>query len=275
MKQVQTEQALEQARLRQASAFRRQLVSWFDQPLGHLLQAAIASHLNTVLSSLYGNVVLQLGRVGHMKLMEGTAAPTQIMLDLNATTDPDRSVRSHAYALPFEGRSVDIAILPHTLDFAEDPHKVLRELDRVLIPEGHAVIIGFNPFSLWGLRHVFSWKKKQAPWNARFFSAARINDWMSLLGYEVEDTKLLFQRPPVKNQKVMQKLFFLEKLGNRLLPQIAAVYVIVVKKQVLGMTPLQPNWKTSKRFIRGLAEPAAKVIHPQIPQWRLHRDSQG
>ncbi len=264
----------DKADIERACGQRRKLVHWFDQPLGRLLQAAIASHLKTVLPSLYGNTIIQLGRIGDMRLMDNAVAPTQILLDLNTVNGADHALQSHCHALPFDARSIDIAILPHTLDFAEDPHKVLREIDRVLSPEGHAVIIGFNPFSFWGLRRLLFRKKKQAPWSASFFRTARIKDWMSLLGYEVQTTQLLFHRPPLMNQKIMQRLFFLERLGNRFFPQIAAVYVVVVKKQVLGMTPIRPRWKTSKKFIRGLAEPAAKVIHPQIPQWRLHRDSQ-
>jgi len=264
-----------EADIERACAQRRQLVDWFDQPLGHLLQAAIASHLKTILPSLYGNTILQLGRIGNMQLMNKAVAPNQILLDLNAADDNEHHVRSHSQALPFDARSIDIAILPHTLDFADDPHQVLRELDRVLVPEGHAVIIGFNPYSFWGLRRFLFRKKNKTPWSASFFSTARIKDWMSLLGYQAQTTQLLFHRPPLKNQKIMQRLFFLESLGNRIFPQVAAVYVVVVKKQVLSMTPIHPRWKTSKQFIRGLAEPAAKVIHPRVPQWRLHRDSQG
>lgn len=275
MKWGKLSQDSDRAGIEQKCAQRRKLAHWFDQPLGHLLQAAIASHLKTVLPSLYGNTILQLGRIGNMKLMDNAVAPTQILLDLNSVIGADHTIRSHSQVLPFDARSIDIAILPHTLDFTDDPHQILRELDRVLSPEGHAVIIGFNPFSFWGLSRIKFWQKKNTPWNANFFSTARIKDWMSLLGYEMQATQLLFHRPPLMNQKIMQRLFFLEKLGNRFFPGIAAVYVIVVKKQVLSMTPIRPRWKTSKRFIRGLAEPAAKVIHPHVPQWRLHRDSQG
>jgi len=257
-----------------ARLLRESLVYWFDQPLGHLLQAAIASDLRAILPSLYGNTILQLGRIGHLPLMENTVAPTQILLDINIGHGTGRTVQAYAHELPFDTKSVDIVVMPHTLDFTDDPHKILREVDRILSPEGHAVIIGFNPFSLWGIRRFFPWKKRHAPWNARFFSTVRIKDWMSLLGYETQTTHQLFHRPPVKNQKIMQRLFFLEQLGNKMFPKISAVYVVVVKKQVLGMTPLRPRWNTSKEFIRGLAEPAAKVIHPRVPQWRLNRDSQ-
>ncbi len=260
--------------LAEAYGLRRRLVYWFDQPLGRLLQAAITSHLNTVLPSLFGNTILQLGRIGHMQLMDESVAPTSILLDIDPLNTANNAVSAQAHELPFDARSIDIAILPHTLDFADDPHRILREIDRVLSPDGHAVIVGFNPYSFWGLRTIFSRKHTQVPWNAKYFSTARIKDWMSLLGYEVQSIQPLFYRPPLKNQKLMQRLFFLEKLGGRMWPQAAAVYVIVAKKQMLVMTPIQSSWKSRKNFIHGLAEPAAKVIHPRVPQWRLHRDSQ-
>ncbi|MCQ4062135.1 class I SAM-dependent methyltransferase, partial [Klebsiella pneumoniae] len=56
--------------------------------------------------------------------------------------------------LPFESQSLDMIVLPHVLEFSEDPHQLLREVERVLMPEGRVVITGFNPMSLWGLRHA-------------------------------------------------------------------------------------------------------------------------
>jgi ubiquinone/menaquinone biosynthesis C-methylase UbiE len=55
-------------------------------------------------------------------------------------------------ALPFDSASLDLVVLPHTLELASDPHQTLREVERVLVPEGRVVIVGFNPASLWGLR---------------------------------------------------------------------------------------------------------------------------
>ncbi len=275
MKQEQPYKNSGKPAIADAYGLRRRLVCWFDQPLGRLLQAAITSHLNAVLPSLFGNTILQLGRIGHMPLMDESVAPTSILLDIDPLNTTSNAVSAQSHELPFDARSIDIAILPHTLDFADDPHRILREIDRVLSPDGHVVIVGFNPYSFWGLRHLFSRKHKQVPWNARYFSTTRIKDWMSLLSYEIQSTQPLFYRPPLKNQKLMQRLFFLEKLGGRMWPQVAAVYVIVAKKQMLTMTPIQTGWKSRKNFIHGLTEPAAKVIHPRVPQWRLHRDSQG
>jgi SAM-dependent methyltransferase len=54
--------------------------------------------------------------------------------------------------LPFADQSLDLVVLPHTLERAEDPHRSLAEVERVLRPEGRVVIVGLNPVSLWGLR---------------------------------------------------------------------------------------------------------------------------
>ena len=54
--------------------------------------------------------------------------------------------------LPFEAQSVDLIVMPHTLEFTSDPHRLLREAERVLMPEGQLIILGFNSLSLWGAR---------------------------------------------------------------------------------------------------------------------------
>ncbi|MFM1760358.1 MAG: hypothetical protein RLY75_1629, partial [Pseudomonadota bacterium] len=58
--------------------------------------------------------------------------------------------------LPFASESIDLLVLPHVLEFAADPHQILREAERVLRPEGRLIISGFNPASLWGMRQYLS-----------------------------------------------------------------------------------------------------------------------
>ncbi|WP_223717365.1 class I SAM-dependent methyltransferase, partial [Escherichia fergusonii] len=61
------------------------------------------------------------------------------------------ALRCDFHALPFPANSLDLVVLPHALELASDPHETLREVERVLVPEGRVVILGFNPASLWGL----------------------------------------------------------------------------------------------------------------------------
>jgi len=244
------------------AVLRRRLCEWFDTPLGRSLQATEAHRLRAVLPHLYGTVALQLGHIGRHDLMEGVVAPTRILLDVPDTHGFNNVAPVHgvADALPFETRSVDLVLLPHTLEFSPDPHQVLREVQRVLAPEGHVVILGFNPFSLWGLWRLFAHKHGRAPWCGQFLHLARVKDWLALLEFSPTQGKMLYYRPPLTNERVMERLFLLEKAGDRWWPMAAGVYLLVAKKRVPGMTALRPVWKTQRTPVTAVIRPVARGL---------------
>jgi SAM-dependent methyltransferase len=236
---------------------RRQLCRWFDSPLGRSLQAHEAHQLRAVLPSLYGTVAAQLGHIGKLDLMDSCVAPTRILLEDHGETGGCR-VRSIPEELPLETKSTDVMLLPHTLDFCDEPHQVLREVNRVLRPEGHVVILGFNPVSLWGFRRLITGRPRTAPWCGKFFRLSRIKDWLALLEFETTHGSMLYYRPPLRNEGFMQRLHFLDKIGDRWWPMMAAVYLVVAKKRVVGVTPLPLSWKTKRAIAGGAAQPAAR-----------------
>lgn len=242
---------------RTAPQRRRELCAWFDTPLGRSLQALEANRLRDVLPGLYGTAAVQLGRLGRHDMLDASAAPTRIVLDLPG--EPN-GVMVHGVpeALPFDARSVDVMLLPHTLDFSADPHQVLREVSRVLRPEGHVVILGFNPVSLWGFRRLFARRPLTAPWCGKFFRLARLKDWLALLDFEVTQGAMFYYRPPVQRESVLDRLYFLDKMGDRWWPLMAAVYVVVAKKRVAGVTPLPLKWKKRRLVVPAVTEPAAR-----------------
>lgn len=262
---------------------REQLWRWFDTPLGRSLQAVEAHHLRDVLPSLYGTVGLQVGRIGKLDLLDACAAPARVVLDeSSAPARPNRQVEqmltgsrtvavlARPEVLPFDARSIDVAILPHTLDFAEDPRQVLREVSRVLSPEGHVVILGFNPLSLWGVRRLLAARPRTVPWSANFLRLTRIRDWLVLLDFELTHGSMLYYRPPMQHENIMDRLYFLEKAGDRWWPMMAAVYLVVAKKRVPGMTPLPVSWKT-RQALGPAAEPAVRgALHGRFRR-RLRR----
>ena len=236
---------------------RQQLSQWFDSPLGRSLQAHEAHHLRIVLPNLYGTVVAQLGRIGELDLMDACIAPTRILLDDHGGPGACQ-VRSVPEELPLDTKSTDVVLLPHALDFCDDPHQVLREVSRVLRPEGHVVILGFNPMSPWGLRRLVARRPRAAPWCGNFFRLARIKDWLALLDFETTHGTMLYYRPPLCNEGCMQRLHFLDKIGDRWWPMMAGVYLVVAKKRVVGVTPLPLSWKTKRAIASGAAQPAAR-----------------
>ena len=235
----------------------RQLREWFDSPLGRSLQGLEAHHLRAVLPNLYGTVAAQLGRIGELSLMDACIAPTRILVDHHAGPDAC-SVRGLPEALPLETKSADVLILPHTLDFCQDPHQVLREVGRVLRPEGHVVILGFNPMSLWGFRRLIARRPRAAPWCGKFFRLARVKDWLALLDFETTHGTMLYYRPPLRNEGFMHRLHFLDRMGDRWWPMMAGVYLVVAKKRVVGVMPLPLKWKTQRVAGRVATQPTAR-----------------
>lgn len=237
-------------------AFRAALCAWFNAPLGRSLQAAEAHRLRHILPPLYSTIALQLGRIGKLDLLDASSAPTHIVMDLHPTCGAVGAV-GVPEALPFDSKSIGLVLLPHTLDFAADPHQVLREVHRVLTPEGHVVVFGFNPLSLWGIRRLISRRRHAVPWSGRFLRLLRLKDWLSLLEFELTQGGMLYYRPPIASDGLRDRLFFLEQMGDRWWPLGGAVYMLVAQKKVFGTTRIVPSWR--RRMARGVAQPVPNM----------------
>ncbi len=177
--------------------------------------------------------------------------------------------------LPIANDVMKIVLLPHTLDFSADPYQVLREVDRVLTADGHMVIIGFSPWSQFGLRrNVIRWRRN-VPWNGNFYSRSRVTDWLSVLNYRVHESHAFFLRPPLQSAKILQRLRLLEK-NQRWLGLFGGLYLLHVRKQTLPMTPAKRVWLPQRQGIRvgsfvrarepGAATTAARqTVKPEKP----------
>ena len=237
------------------NAYRQQLKAWYASHAGQLLAAGEKQQLDEVLNDLFGYHIVQVGTLFSDDLLDGSRIRHQVVLD----PDPAdrRTVGLYAYpdALPLETDSIDVIVLPHTLEFDREPHQLLREVDRVLIPEGHAVVLGFNPWSLWGLWRLFLMRRDRAPWCGNFLSQSRLKDWFGLLGFDVVLLRGHFYRPPLQRPGLMRRLGFMERLGGRYWPAFCGGYVLVARKRVTMLTPLKPRWRPRRSMVGKLAGP--------------------
>jgi SAM-dependent methyltransferase len=154
-------------------------------------------------------------------------------------------VVSHDFTeLPFASQSLDLVVLPHLLEFAAEPHQVLREVERVLIPEGQLIISGFNPASLWGMRQAAGRLTGGSflPRDGEFISLPRLKDWLKLLNMEVGRGQFGCYAPPCATQKWLHRFGFMEPAGARWWPYFGAVYVVRAIKRVQGMRLIGPVW---------------------------------
>jgi SAM-dependent methyltransferase len=187
---------------------------------------------------------------------------SRIPLRIKAGTEPGAEVRLNVDELPFACDSLDLVILPHLLEFNEHPHQILREVERIMLPEGHVIITGFNPRSLWGLRRALG-PKQDYPWRGKFISLPRIKDWLALLGFEVVVGRFSCYAPPLTNAAWLKRLRFMEPAGDRWWAVCGGVYMLMAIKRVPGMRLIKPQW--NGRLVEQLL-PVRPKLNNRMPQ---------
>lgn len=218
---------------------------WFQTSLGRKLLADQRSKIDIVTQRIFGYQQLELPVSHRLPMGNSTSLGHKMMVVPQHLTDlPESTMVSLSHELAVRHDSVDLAILHHTLDFATSPHQALREASQVVKSSGYLLIVGFNPISLWGLRKLLS-RKKSAPWNGRFISGQRIEDWLSVLDFEVSNSSSHFYRPPFESYNLLEHFSFMDKFDKRDTP-MGAYYMILAKKQVGCSISAKPRWQKAK-----------------------------
>ena len=173
---------------------------------------------------------------------------------------PKSVVVAKANELPLESDGVDVHVLHHTLDLSLTPHDDLREAARTLLPSGKLIVVGFNPFSLWGLRRLFS-KRIRAPWCGRFIGHKRLEDWLKVAGLTLDSKRFIQYEPPCNHVKWRHRYLWIEKLLRPLKIPCGGVYIMTAIKQTRRYIPLKPRWTRARVQVPPLTKPTAKEMN--------------
>ncbi|MDQ2779260.1 MAG: class I SAM-dependent methyltransferase [Pseudomonadota bacterium] len=269
------------------SAPGRYLLEWEQDRLDHAVADAFGFHALQLglpeMSGLRANRMLHRW-VASNSLILPQGLPPSPAPDAAFDTQPlSQAVSLHCEfdALPFPDASIDLVVLPHALELARDAHQTLREVERVLVPEGRIVVTGFNPASLWGLRQRAGRVRRGAgfgrsaslflPRAGEFLGYWRLRDWMRLLGFEVEVGRFGCWRPPLRSDQWLQRFAWVDPLGDRWWPVLGSVYFMVAVKRVRGMrlVGLMPTPKRASRAApavatqRGPVNETVRTEHPE------------
>ncbi len=253
------------------------LSEWLQTPAGAYLLGWEQQHIDQTVADVFGFHAVQLG-MPQLDALRANRMPDRWLAVDGAQVDAKACAQAVAIhcdfdALPFDSVSLDLIVLPHALELARDPHLALREVERVLRPEGRVVIIGFNPTSLWGLRQRLGhWGERFAagrgptlilPRAGEFLGHRRLRDWLHLLSFEIESGGFGGYRPPFRSEKWLGRFEWTERAGERWWPMLGAVHSLTAVKRVRGMRLVGLVRKQRQRA-HAVASPAVASHHHQV-----------
>ncbi len=243
-----------------ADNWRENLNTWYATPRGKVFSRKLVERLDPWVQGIFGYHAVQLGLCNTVSLLEQSRINHKVVADFPDCGD----LVCEPEALPFDADSIDLLVAAHALEYSDDPHAFLREAERVLVPEGHLIVVGIDPWTLWG-----GWKKLTSK-NSEMYSQSRVKDWLGLLGFDSQQSELL----PMVDFKLPGKLAGLpktEQLANLLVSNIAGGYALLAKKRVTTLRPFAPSWRRAPKLVPGiLVKPAARspkrvrILHPDF-----------
>ena len=222
---------------------------WLGGPLGELLLAQQRPLLEAELARFFGGYLVHYG--------PGVQVPVAAQIQRSVRVGAPFSgveIACEEQAWPLGEHAADVVVLQHGLDFSLSPHGLLREAARSVRPGGHLLIVGINPWSTWGLRHLLA---RDALRQARCIAPARVSDWLHLLGFALEKRRFGCYRPPLAANRWQSRLAGLEPLGNAWQMPGGGFYLLVARKLVVGLRPLRQAPRASMGKL--LPMPVAKV----------------
>ncbi len=208
------------------------LFAWYDTPIGRLLKLIEADYLHRNLSVSCKQTVLQVGGLGwEREYIDCALYDRYTILDIHGLGDATASkIRARSYSLPIQSETVDLVIVPHLLEFDAKRFQTMRELARVLKPEGQIIILGFNPWSLW-VRYQYLWEKRHADsWLGHFIRPGRLLDWLRLMDFEIKT---------VVNFRADSSRYTLHPGGRRCFNLFATAYGVRAIKRCYTLIPLE------------------------------------
>ena len=216
--------------------------SWSQLKNGQWVSESIQTRVDEWCPKLFGYHLLKLGGLSCELTSFNCNIQHQVQLDIQ---NPLHNVIADGYDLPFLEKSFDAVLMAHQLDYCNDPHRMLREVDRVMMDDGYLIITGFNPISFTGLGSLMPWRRNNLPWSGRMFTPNRVKDWLGLLNFQVIecDSYALF---PMQRYRTMWT-WLENSLGDWASP-MGSLYFIVARKRTYPLKPIKPHWKLKRKL---------------------------
>jgi SAM-dependent methyltransferase len=214
---------------------------WLSTPLGAYVAKREQAIFDRVLPDLFGYYAMQMG-AANLAFLNASRIGNRFTVGWNTTAD----FFAEADQLPFAENQFDVIVMPHVLEFHALPHEALREVFRVLRPEGRLLLTGFNPYSLYGAKRFFG-RDRTGVWGGNFIALSRVKDWLTVLGFDVLDGQLDGYNIPASSERNLQRLDRFAHAGERWWPFAGGIYFLHAVKRVSGVRLIKPDWARAPR----------------------------
>jgi hypothetical protein len=218
---------------------------WQYLSQGELARDELEKALEPIMERIFGYYLVKIGSLSSQ--INLPTCPIKNQFSCAPHANKHNHLCAKSAKLPFQNNSVDAFILLGELDFAQDPHQIIREIDRAITSDGRVIIAGFNPFSIAGIIKYLPINRKNILHKGRFFTASRIKDWLQLLNFEIVQQEnlvysSLFMRKQLNSQSAVQKFC------KRYLPWFSSMYIIEARKREIPLTGIRTSHKVKRKF---------------------------
>ena len=238
----------------------QELAHWYRSVAGRQLLQQENHILIKGLEGLFGYHLLVMGPLDFHEGISASSINHRVVINDTSAQAGTVHLLGSQYELPLQKDSVDVVILPHLLEFSTHPHQILREVERVMVPDGHIIILGFNPISCYGFCRAILGFMDRMPWKGHYYHPVRIRDWMQLLGFRINRIEYAGFVPPVPNETVLRKLAFLERAASSFIAPLGSIYMIVARNRVIPTNVIKTPWKRKRPALdKGVIEPTTRT----------------
>jgi len=231
------------------TSFQGFLYHFYSSQKGRLLLRKEKVLLKLALDKVFGYKLIQIGVPSQVSLLQESRVQYNVLVDKVLLPCGDFPyIQAEIDYLPFKKQSIDVVVLPHTLEAVSDPYHLLRQVDKMLAGEGRLIITGFNPYGCNTIKNRIG-KNRTAFGSANLMKMSRIVDWLNLLDYDIEttifsDLDCLLRKPPDRSSVDVER-GFCEKSLARIGIELGDLYCIKAKKRIDSPKPVGLNWKLS------------------------------
>lgn len=211
-------------------------LDFYQSKRGQIYQARLQQAAYSILENCFGFYVVQLGSLeksaNNRFWLPELRLQQKILCQNQAIPGYHSSLVATPEQLPFANDSLDLVLCLHVLEWSQHPETILAEIHRSLAAHGWLMILAHNPHSLGG------------GYRGDVLLPSRLKKIIQSLDFAfiTEKRFCVFQLEKAVNSGTLETF-----LRSAVISLSFGLYLLLLRKQVGGMTPLPLPWQKQQR----------------------------